>query len=62
MSIFGDGEFGEIMGSLQDLSRLTVLYPHYAMSVLAASELGYPQDLAHFHFQACWHQLLVLLG
>lgn len=60
MSIFGDGEFGEIMGSLQDLSRLTMLYPHYAM--LADSELGYPQDLAYFHFQAGWHQLLVLLG
>lgn len=62
MNIFVAGGCGEIMGSLQDLSRLPMLYPHYAVSVLAASELGYPQDLAYFHFQDGWHQLQVLLG
>lgn len=30
----------EIMGGLQDLSKLPILYQHYTVAVLAASTLG----------------------
>lgn len=40
MNIFVAGGLEEIMGGLQDLSKLPILYCYYTVAVLAASKLG----------------------
>jgi len=40
INIFVAGRLEEIMGGLQDLSRLPVLYRYYIVAVVASSKLG----------------------